>query len=280
MIHTVQPLHIGNALRLFLEPPAAALRWKVLRKGSDTFTGPDDASALVAFDGDERVFVDAQALQNDVAAFYKPYYFDGSAWSEGPTAHGTPAADYEEFTTDVMQVVRDRLEAGLKVECDRGNFQPELGYIQVYAAAPLMDNNLRFPLVTVHLESEDPDQRMLGDNISGDTFDQVGFDWNESEGWWANVTLTIIGWSTNADERAELRRAIRRLIIGNMPVFDAHGFAQPSLSQQDIDAVNGEYGDSPVYQVMNNFSCLAPVRVGGKADAVTDVELYPRSTYG
>lgn len=277
MIHTVQPLHVGNALRLFIEPPAGAVQWKVLRKGSSSFSGIDDPSALLVLDGDDRVFVDSEALQNEVMAFYQPWYFDGTDWTAGPVASGTPKADYTEHTTDVLSFVRDRLEAGLKVECDRGNFTPELGYIQVYTAPPSLEQNLRFPLVTIHLESEDPAERALGEAISGDTFDAIGFDWNESEGWLASVNLTIIGWSVNSDERIELRQAIRRLVIGNLPVFEEKGFQQVSLSQQDIDAVNGEY-PAQIYQVMSNFSCLAPVRVGGPVDPIR--EIFSRSING
>lgn len=279
MIHTIQPLHIGNALRLFIDPPAGAIRWKVLRNGSGTFSGVDDPGAFVAYLGDDKVFIDSAHLVNDRLHYYQPWYFNGQAWTAGPVASGTPHADYTEYSTDALEFLQQRLEAGLKVECERGNFQPELGYIQVYSAAPAVDQQLRFPLVTIHLESEDPDLRMLGDNISGDEFDQAGFSWNESEGWWASVNLTIIGWTINADERKELRRAIRRLVIGNLPVLTDAGFAQCSLSMQDIDAVNGEY-PSPVYQVMGTFSCLAPVRVGGPARAVTDVEVFSRSTNG
>lgn len=278
MITMVQPLHIGNALRLFIEPPADAVRWRVLRKGSDTFSGdPDDPSALVAYEGDERVVVDAAHLQNEVMAFYRPFYlsFAGN-WTQGPTSYGTPASIYEERTTDVMSLVRERLEAGLKVEVERGSLVHELGYVQVYTAPPSQEQNLLFPLVTITLSSESSDVRGIGENISGDEFDAIGFDWFESEGWLASVQLEIIGWSLNSDERIELRRAIRRVVLANLPVFAAHGIDQVNLSMSDNDAVNGEYG-APVYQVMANFSCVAPVRVGGRVDAVREAVLTLRS---
>lgn len=271
MISLVQPLHVGNALRLFIEPPSGAVRWKVLRKASDTFAGHDDPSAMVAYEGDERVVVDSASLPNDVMAFYRPYYQSASgAWSAGATAYGTPAAIYEEHTTDAMSLVRARLEAGLKIEVERGNLLNDLGYIQVYTAPPSLEQNLFFPLVTITLENEDSDTRGIGENISGDEFDAVGFNWLESEGWLANVQLTIVGWSLNSDERIELRKAIRRVVVANLPVFAAQGIDQVNLSMNDIDAVNGEYG-APIYQVMANFSCVAPVRVGGRVGAIESV---------
>ena len=272
MISIVQPLHIGNALRLFIEPPAGAVRWRVLRKGSDTFTGPDDPGALVAFEGDERVVVDAAHLQNDVMAFYRPFYTaDGTTWTAGPTASGTPRATYEEFTSDVLTTLRDRLEAGLKVEVERGNLISELGYIQVYTAPPSLERDLRFPLVTISLESDAPEVRAIGEVISGDEFDAIGFDWGESEGWLSSIQVQVVGWSLNPDERVELRKAIRRVVIGNLPVFASAGMDQVNLSMNDVDAVSGEFA-APIFQVIGNFSCVAPVRVGGDVQAVRAVD--------
>lgn len=278
MISMIQNLHIGNALRIFLRPPTGSLVWRVMRKGADTFTGVDDAEAYMAYEGDEKVFVDSESLLNEVMAFYKPYYsVDGIVWTAGATAHGTPTADYVDYSTDVLSLLRDRIEAGLKVECDRGNFIPETGYIQVFTAPPSLERDLRLPLVTVHLENEEPGERAIGETISGDVFDSIGFDWNESQGWLANVAITVIGWSLNSDERIELRKALRRIIIANLEVFSADGIEQVSFSQSDIDAVNGEY-PAQIYQVMCNFSCIAPVRVGGQVDAISTI--ISRSTNG
>lgn len=262
MISMVQPLPVGNALRLFLEPPAAATVWRVLRKGSDTFTGPDDAGAIVAYEGDSKVFLDVAFLQNSVMAFYRPYYSSdgGLTWVDGPTSSGTPAADYEEATTDALDLLRARLEAGLKVECDRGNFATQNGYIQVVNASPSLERDLEFPLVTLHLESEDPVVRGLGEDIAGDQFDGIGGAWVDGEGWISDVRITLIGWSLNADERSELRKAIRRVVLANGPVFAEFGIVMPSLSLSDNDAVSGEY-PAPMYQVMGTFTCQAPVRV-------------------
>lgn len=270
MISIVQPLHIGNALRLFIEPPAGALRWRVLRKGSDAFAGHDDPSALVAYEGDDKVVLDFTALPNEVMAFYRPFYTaDGVTWSAGPTSSGTPRATYEEFTTDVMALLRDRLEAGLKVEVERGNLINELGYVQVYTAPPSLERDLRFPLVTMSLENEASGYRGIGENISGDEFDSIGFEWGESEGWLENVTIKIVGWSLNSDERLELRKAIRRIIIANLQVFGDAGMDQVDLSASDDDAVNGEYA-APIYLVNATLSCVAPVRVGGDVSAIVD----------
>lgn len=267
----VQPLHAGNALRLILEPPAGAVRWKVLRKGSDSFSGHDDPLALVVSEGDDRVIVDVNSLQNQVMAFYRPYYTtNGTSWTAGATAHGTPDAIYQDESSDVLSVLRQRLEAGLLVECQRGNFATDLGYIQVYTASPSLERDLALPLVTIHLENEEPGERVLGEDMIEGQFDAIGGDWDEAEGWLANVSVTIIGWSLNSDERIELRKAIRRIVVANLTVFEGLGWYQVNLSQQDIDAVNGEY-PAHIYQVMSTFSCVAPVRVSGNVSAISNV---------
>jgi len=271
MITTVQPLYAGNAVRVFVAPPAGSLVWRVLRKTTSSFSGHDDAGAFLAYQGSDVVFLDISGLANDVLYYWAVYYTaDNVTWVAGNVVGGTPTATYQDHTTDVMSNMRERIEAGLRVECDRGHFQTELGYIQVYTAPPSIEQGLRFPLVTIHLEMEDSADRALGESISGDEFDAIGFSWEESEGWLASVRLMIIGWSLNSDERIELRKAIRRLVVANMSVFDSYGWIKPNLSQQDVDAINGEY-PSPIYQVMNTFSCQAPVRVGGDVPAISTV---------
>ncbi|MBB3017709.1 hypothetical protein FHR70_000749 [Microvirga lupini] len=300
-ISIVQPLPAGNAIRLFIAPPPGARYWLVLRSAMDDFDSmqpladaqrvdhdglpymvwDDGAMVPIAYEGDERVVIDAKHLQNEVMAFYRPYYRmpDGS-WQAAQTATGTPKALFEESTTDVQSFIRDRLEAGLKVECERENLVTEHGYVQVYTAPPALEQNLRFPLVTITLENECPVERGIGEDVAGDAFDAVGDDWFDSEGWLAQVQLSLVGWSLNSDERIELRKAMRRVILANLPIFESVGMLTPQVSFQDVDALSGEF-NANMYQVMGSFSCLAPVRVGrryGEGEVVNDV--ITRSTNG
>ena len=43
------------------------------------------------------------------------------------------------------------------------------------------------------------------------------------------------------------------------------------LEQSDVDSLNGEYGVPGMFQTVNTFTCLAPVRVGGNVDAISSV---------
>ena len=272
MISLAQPLPIGNAVRLLLEPPVGAVVWRVLRRGSNTFTGQDDAGAFLVFEGSLDSFVDTQFLENDVTYFYKPYYSadHGATWTPGAAVSATPRASYADLSTDVLTLVRDRLEAGLKIEVERGVITSDLGYVQVFTAPPIAETT-SFPAVTIHLESEKPAERALGEYIGGDEFDAVEFGWEETDGWLADVNLQIIGWCLNADERSALRKSLRRIILGNLGVFAADGLELVTLEQSDVDSLNGEYGVPGMFQTVNTFTCLAPVRVGGNVDAISSV---------
>lgn len=260
MITLLQPLPIGNAIRVFLNPPSSAVYWRVLKKATDTFSGVGDLDAVVVFDGDDKTVLDSSGVINNVAVFYKVYYFANNAWVAGNSVMSTAAAVYNDEAADVLSLVRERLELGLKVEVDRGELNNDLGYIQVYTAPPALTQNLRFPLVSIHLEDESPAERFIGDGYA-DEWDIVDEEWHESEGWLAAVKLSIVGWSLNPDQRIDLRKAIRRILIGNLPVFDDKGFIKIEFSSQDVDALGGEY-NADIYQCMFNFSCIAPVRVG------------------
>ncbi|WP_191058321.1 hypothetical protein [Geminicoccus harenae] len=270
MIHTVHSLPVGNALRLFLSPPADALRWRILRKGTDDFAGPEDPGAVLVYVGDEKAVLDTKALTNDLAAFYRPFYWIDGAWVDGgASASGTPRATYQDASTDVLTVVRDRLAAGLEVELQRNVLRHPTGQIQVLTAPPQADN-ARLPLVTVQLVSEEPPERAAGDELDT-SFDAIGGVWVDSEGWLARVTLSVTGWSLNPQERNALRQALRRIIVANLPVFDDAGMLKIEFSMQDHDAVNDEF-KAPLYLTNGSLVCLAPVVVTNEVQTIRVVE--------
>lgn len=271
MITIIRPLPSGNALHVFLDPPTGAQKWRVLRKGSDTFTDQDDQNALIAFEGDFKNFVDTASLQNELMAFYRPFYWDGTTWTAGATANGTPSATYEDQTQDVVKFLRERLEAGMLVEVQRGNFITDLGYVQVYTAPPSMSQDLQFPLLTLELDSAGPANRAAGEDIGMDVLDYDD-DGEESEGWLEKNSISILAWSLNSSERIELRNALRRLLLTNLPVLEGNGYQQVSFTFTDINAVNGEFGP-PVYQVLCNFTCLSTARVTNRVGLISDIDV-------
>lgn len=263
----IVPLAVGNALRVFLEPPDGALSWRVLRKAADTFTGQDDANALLVYEGDDRSTLDTQSLQNGTLYYYRAYSWDGTAWTASATVTATPNATYQDCSTDVLSILRDRINLGLQVEIQRGTFTPVDGAIKVLVSTPIFEDT-RWPMVSVHLLSEMPSERGLGELIEPDEFD--GTQWNEHEGWLADVQIAVIAWCLNPDERIELRKALRRIIVANLQVFDSFGIVKPAFNIQDVDAVEGQY-PAPVFQAAGTFSCVAPVIVRDQVAPIADV---------
>ena len=123
-------------------------------------------------------------------------------------------------------------------------------------APPIFDET-NFPVVTVHVAVDGSGDRAIGEMPFTDEFDAVNNVWKESSGWMAHVSLTIIGWSKNPDERIALRRALRKIVIGNLEVFDNYGIILPEFSQQDVDALPPEY-PAAVYESVCTFTCEAP----------------------
>jgi hypothetical protein len=277
MIVMLEPLSVGNAVRVILNPPAGSIYWRVLRNTTGVFPSENDPNSMLVSEGIDPAPVDTASLVNGIQYFYCVFYWSGTAWTAAAPASCIPNAAYQDGSTDAMTVVMNRLAAGLKVEVQRGALSPESGAIQVLSAPPSIQD-VRWPVVTVHLLSEAPAERGVGEFLVAATPDlQSSGLWDESEGWLARVQLAVMGWSQNPDERIALRQALRRLIVANLPVFDANGMVEIEFSQQDVDAVSGEY-PAAVYQTAGTFTCMAPVIVGDQIGTITDVQVTGTST--
>ena len=260
MISFASPLPIGDAVKVGFVPPAGAIQTIVLRKLADNFTGHNDPAALVVYDGDESepFFIDTSSLTNGTPYFYHEYdSADGVTWSDGgASVSATPAATALDASVDVLELLRSRLAAGLKNEVVAGNLTNVDGYIPVLTAPPLADN-VQFPIVTVHMHNDSGSVRGLGEVVAPDYQDPISGLWISGEGWLSAYQVDIFGWvSGNPDERNTLRKAIKKVIIGNLPVFDAAGIVQPQLSMSDTE--DFESYNAPMYQAICSFTCLAP----------------------
>jgi hypothetical protein len=266
MISNILAAAVGNAIKLFLAPPSSAVSWILLRNVSGNFVGPTDPSATSIFDGAGQSYIlDTNSLVNGTPYFYTVFYFDGTTWTQGNVATATPAASYTDQSVDVLTVVRDRLDVGLQNEVVIKALSPASGLIEVLNAPPEFEKTC-WPVVTVHVATDGSGERAVGEMIFPDDLDANTGMWNESQGWLARVQLTIVGWSKNPDERIALRRALRKIVIGNLDVFDSFGMVNIDFVQQDMDELAAY--SVPVYQSMCTFSCEAPA---GVTDAVSSL---------
>jgi hypothetical protein len=271
MITNIIPAAVGNALKIFLAPPKSALAWIVLRNQSGTFADQVDPDSVQLYSGNVLTYmVDAEGLANGALYYYCVFYFDGSIWTPSAVVSATPNATYTDQSVDVLSVVRDRLDSGLQNEISLGTLTPSTGVIAVLNAPPVFEET-NWPVVTVHVTTDSSGDRAIGEITMPDVFDSIGGVWDESQGWLAQVQLTIVGWSKNPDERIALRKALRKIIIGNLEVFDNVGMIHIAFSQQDVDELAAY--PAPVYQSMCSFSCEAPA---GVADTRLPLELAPQ----
>lgn len=272
MISLVQILPVGNALRIFITPPVGAEAVRLLRRTADTFTGYNDVGAFLVSESLDHAVIDTTGLVNGQSYFYKAYALVAGQWIASPTATGTPNAIYQDESVQVVEFIRERLAAGLLVEVQRGALQHELGKIPVLIASPTFEDT-KWPVVTIHVAADSSDNRFLGETIDPDWFDADAFEWVGTEGWLSSVRLNIAGWALNADVRAALRKAIKRIIMANLPVFDERGMYQIMMNQQDVDDFQSY--SAPVYQSVAQFSCLARSAVSAVEGAVREVISTP-----
>jgi hypothetical protein len=98
MIWLIQPLSVGNALRILISPPNSAARWKLLRRDVEDFSGEADPLALVVYEGTDKAVTDFKGLLNGEQVFYKLYLLINGVWEDGgPIASAVPGATMEDL---------------------------------------------------------------------------------------------------------------------------------------------------------------------------------------
>ncbi len=261
----IQPIPVGNALRIFVTPPFGAKKWRLLRNANGFFSGYNDLGASVIHEGKDLVVLDSSALTNGQVYHYGLFWFNGTTWAADGTNYATPNPTMAQLGPDVLSLIRDRLDEGLAVFVGRGELHHKQGHIQVLTAPPLFEDTI-WPVITVHLQSDSSAERALGEDF-GSSISDAGLT-VDYEGWLSKYQLLIVVWCLNPDERNILRRAVKNLLIANLPVFDKAGMVQIDVTQSDTE--DFQSFSAPVYQAMTTLSCLAPSIIGG-TDYLTNV---------
>lgn len=262
----VDQIPAGDAAKLSLQADddITLVRW--VRSLANDFVDENDVGLIR--EGYELFHYDASA-KNGTVYFYKAYVLDSlSQWIASPVVTITPASGYGGENVDVLTLLMDRLEHGLAVEVGRSTLRHKFGKISVQNAPPLFEDT-NFPLVTVHLSRDGPSEYAIGNDMT--EFD-VGDDGiEEATGWVASVSVDLIGWSMNPDERIALRKAIKRIVMANLSLFEGLGMTNVEFVQVDAEDLN-QY-PVPMYQSVGNFSCLVSQYVTNMATKITSAEL-------
>lgn len=266
MISFADPLAAGRAVRLIVSPPPGAVRWRVLRRVSDSFTGPDDPGALLVSDGQDHCIIDLTGLENGRPYYYRDYAQVGAGWIASETVAVTPAYSAAAYGPDPLSLVRERLDGGLQAELAAGRLAHVENRIEVLTAPPLWERTV-FPVVTVQLIEDRAVEWGIGADYP-DTY--LAPDWREYDGWIAGCNLQITGWSLNPDERIGLRQALQRIVAANLPILASQGLANIDFSLRDAE--DFEAYEAPVYFSHITLSAQYFALAGHTVDEISEVE--------
>lgn len=256
-------------MRLIVQPRAGEVRWRILRNESGVFSDAFDPSAFLVHDGGDRFLTDARLLSNGVAYHYAVYgeVSDG-VWSAPSMATVTPEAVFEDLGPDVQEIVRERIEMSLQAMIQRGQIKISKPAIPVMSI-PFYQQGPDLPVVTVLFANGSSAVRGLGDFVGQDVRD--GGSWVGPLGWQSAVTLEIVAWSLNGDERNILRRALESAIASNLSVFGDLGLdlveVQSVRDVEDTQSLN-----VPIYQTFLHLGCQACVAVTEDEGLINDVQ--------
>lgn len=258
MISLIEPLPAGRAVRLFLSPPPGAWTWKVLRRASDTITGPTDAGAILVADwGRYEAIVDSDGLVNGTAAFYAVFYRDqaGDALADprARTRSVTPAYTARDTAPDFLPLIRQRVEVALDAAIADGRLAHPRGRIPIVTAPSVKRDETPLPIVSVHLDADRPAERSIGDHVLDAELEAMG--WDESEGWLSEVTVNIVAVALNPDQRNALGRALKHAVIINKDIWHANGLMRPAVILSHTEA-QPEGANTALYIAAATFTFL------------------------
>jgi hypothetical protein len=238
----------------------------VLRRSDATFTIPDDPNAAVVVDAyGENTFLDIN-VQNGTPYFYALFSWDGAIWTRSAAVSATPAFSYAHNDADPQCLVRDRVALGLAAELAAGNLEAPSGNIQVLTAPYALFEGVTMPVVSVHLQSQSAGDHALGDLVASDgDLSCYGLSLGEDVGVFQRTTLQIVGIALNSDQRLALRRALERVILGNLSVFYANNLTQVEWSFSDDEDFAGE--NVNLFRTVCAFSCVSQTALRNTAIA-------------
>lgn len=286
-IALLRTVPIGGAVEISVNVDESVTWLRVLRKtgSGQTFTGPSDNttrtidSAIRPGDQTQLLpsLLDCEAIENGDTYTYIAYGYRAPNWlaSDPRSITVTPTAD--QAGADPLDFIVRRIEAGLKTEVALGRLKPREGRVPVYTAPPQAEHTL-MPVVTVHLDIDQSADRALGEHIAPDRYENPDAPaaispndyWEEGEGWLSRWTCSVVGWSLNPDERNALRKAIKRIVMGNLPIFESEGMIQIELTMRDSEDFTTY--NAPMYLTTGTLTCLAPALLTGRAPVIDTVD--------
>lgn len=263
----------GAGVLIALCPPANARQLRVLRRYDANF--PDDPDnpgvGSVRVTGGDRATsfaIDWQSVIPGVAHYYAPYYLVNGAWARGEERNIVPTVQTQSISRDSIDVIRERVEAGLNVFIDDGQLHHPRGRFDVLLGPPQFES-VTFPAVALQTESNEQDEQFIGGFV-GETniTDSISRDFR---GGFSRYTVQIAIWSLNPDERRLLRHALRDVIVANRDLLELLGIQELEYSlrdDEDFQAYN-----APLYRVIATLNYLSPDVIVDDAPTISRVNI-------
>lgn len=245
----------GEAVKLYVTPPAGASYWRILRKSASAITGVDDSSAVMIAERTRcEMVLDWEGLENGTTYTYAVFYWVGGEWTAPDTATAVPAASYSGGGVEPVRMILDRLKSGFDAEIAAGTFATPSGLIDTHANPLMLPDNMTFPCVGVHLDSSAPDEFAIGDVLRPDSDNGDGTI-SVWEGTVWTYRLSAVGISLNQMERLSLRQVIGRVLSANHEIFELMGLQDMTFSQSDHEDL--QQNNAPLYLTTAAISCHA-----------------------
>ena len=142
MISQVLSLAVGNALKVYFEQASDSTLTIILRNTTGTFSGYNDSTAVSVFTGTNvTCIIDTDVnLANATTYYYGQFDYIGSSWVAANVVSGVPESTYFDQSVDVLSIVRDRIDAGIKNEILLVTLTPTSSNIPVLNSPPMFED--------------------------------------------------------------------------------------------------------------------------------------------
>lgn len=253
-IFEARPFDFGGAVRLLWVNPSDATfdHVIILRKATNDISGPTDPAAILVNRGIGKQAEEFRSvfLPNDITSsdLYRTILDDGiQSWAStiyykifasnadesdistaSVIAVSLPqVSTFEEF--DVIGSLLTFIKSYLKQQIVTGALRLPVGKtdIDVIDGPPLLDA-ISFPIVSLHLDQDQPIGFSIGDNIGH--MDEDGDDTVLRRGFMSNVTIAVVGVTDNPEIRRLLYRALKGALIAGRQLMEQHGMLNMELS--------------------------------------------------
>lgn len=251
-------LTFGGGVRLVWTNPADADfdRVRILRKLTNTISGPADPAATVVYegkgartneaptswtinpspaiaDGQRRDMLDRTGIAWNTTYYYAIFATNAGAsvWSVAATCSVRTPEISALDELDVIGVLIDYLDAYMKrqVALNALTLRDGQSIVEIHDAPPLIDT-VMLPCVSVHLDYDRPTDFLLGDQ-PGDR-DSLGDPERNRRSTFCEQRLAITGWTENPEIRRGLYRTLKAALTAVREVMERLGVNNLTLTGQ------------------------------------------------